>query len=300
MRRACLVVVSTFSFLVLPRVADAQMYESVGIRAQGLGGAFVGLADDATATWWNPAGVGGGPYFDLIAEYSRPDLAPDQSRVAIAAAVPSLGISYYRLPVSQMRPLASTATDRSSRQEDGYLSQFGATFGQSIGPVIVASTVKVLNALGETHVDLDLGAMVTVRRVKAGLSLRNLHETTFESDADVLSLQRVARAGVSASTAPGGAVSLVVAADADLNSVTTVLGDERHIAGGVEAWLFKRVLGVRGGLSAETNHSTSSRSIGLSGMAVAGQNLKTYVDAQWTGGSDASRRGWGAELRLTF
>ena len=29
-----------------------------GARAAGMGNAFVGLADDATATWWNPAGLG--------------------------------------------------------------------------------------------------------------------------------------------------------------------------------------------------------------------------------------------------
>lgn len=31
----------------------------VGARALGMGGAFVGLADDATATYWNPAGLTG-------------------------------------------------------------------------------------------------------------------------------------------------------------------------------------------------------------------------------------------------
>ena len=30
--------------------AGAQIYESVGIRAQGMGGAFVAVADDASAT----------------------------------------------------------------------------------------------------------------------------------------------------------------------------------------------------------------------------------------------------------
>src|ERR1700722_3572912 len=31
----------------------------VGARALGMGGAFVGLADDSTATYWNPAGLTG-------------------------------------------------------------------------------------------------------------------------------------------------------------------------------------------------------------------------------------------------
>ena len=40
-----------------PSVSHAQTYESVGIRAQGMAGAFVAVADDATASWWNPAGL---------------------------------------------------------------------------------------------------------------------------------------------------------------------------------------------------------------------------------------------------
>jgi hypothetical protein len=93
---------------------------------------------------------------------------------------------------------------------------------------------------------------------------------------------------------------LTVAADADLVSVATAVGDERHVAGGAEAWFFKRVLGIRGGLAAETVHSTASRSGGVSLMLLSGQYLKTYVDAQLTGGSDPVRRGWGSDLRLTF
>jgi len=49
--------------------ASAQIYESVGIRAQGMAGAFVAVADDADATWWNPAGLAGGAYFSGVTEY---------------------------------------------------------------------------------------------------------------------------------------------------------------------------------------------------------------------------------------
>ncbi len=37
-------------------------------RAQGMGGAFVGVADDATASWWNPAGLATGAYFNVVIE----------------------------------------------------------------------------------------------------------------------------------------------------------------------------------------------------------------------------------------
>ena len=37
--------------------ANGLSLNSVGTRALGMGGAFVGLADDATAIYWNPAGL---------------------------------------------------------------------------------------------------------------------------------------------------------------------------------------------------------------------------------------------------
>jgi len=45
--------------------SSAQIVESVGNRALGMGGAFVAVANDSTATWWNPAGLATGPYADL-------------------------------------------------------------------------------------------------------------------------------------------------------------------------------------------------------------------------------------------
>ncbi len=39
--------------------ANGLSLNSVGARALGMGGAFVGLANDATALYWNPAGLAG-------------------------------------------------------------------------------------------------------------------------------------------------------------------------------------------------------------------------------------------------
>src|SRR3982074_3752673 len=65
------VFVSLVSFLVgsAPVTARAQRYEDIWVRAQGMAGAFVAVADDATATWWNPAGLATGAFFSGIVEY---------------------------------------------------------------------------------------------------------------------------------------------------------------------------------------------------------------------------------------
>ena len=49
----------------VPSLAAAQIVETVGTRAQGMGGAFVAVANDSSATWWNPAGLADGPFMDM-------------------------------------------------------------------------------------------------------------------------------------------------------------------------------------------------------------------------------------------
>jgi hypothetical protein len=281
--------------------AFAQMYEAVGIRAQGLGGAFVAVADDATATWWNPAGVATGPYFNALVEYGHPRVPTDTSTRAVAIGFPSLGLSYYRLPISQMQPAPSIPGSSTGRQDQGYLSEFGATVGQSLGNhLVVSSTLKLVRA-GETHGDLDLGAMATVGHVRVGVAVRNLTEPTFGEGADALALKRQARVGVAYASGRHGAFDQVtVAVDADLTKVPTAVGDEKHIAAGVELWTFGRSVGVRGGVAADTIGGGRSASGGASVLLSAGRYLKTYVDGQLTGGTVEPRRGWGFDLRVTF
>ena len=43
----------------------------IGARAIGMGGAFVAVADDATAPWWNPAGMVFLPYREVLPQHSE-------------------------------------------------------------------------------------------------------------------------------------------------------------------------------------------------------------------------------------
>src|SRR5476649_154137 len=151
--------------IALPSVAFAQRFDDVGVRAQGMAGAFVAVADDASATWWNPAGLATGLNFvDVSAQVMN------GGGRGIALGFPSLGLSYYHLKISQIQPSASTAVSPSGRQDNGAagsglpsdaaLTQFGATFGQSISQhLVVATTVKLVSVIGDTQADLDVGAM---------------------------------------------------------------------------------------------------------------------------------------------
>jgi hypothetical protein len=281
-----LVVVCLMSSVALltPRSARAQLYETVGVRAQGLGGAFVAVADDATATWWNPAGLATGPFFDALIEYGRIRTSPQTSVRSIASAFPSLGVSYYRLPINEI--------------PDENLNIFGLTFGQSLSEhVVVASTLKLERA-GETHGDLDLGALARFGIAQLGISVKNVRGATFETAAGPLVLDRQARAGLAILGRSNGWIKeMTIAADADLMTNTSMGAEARHVAGGVEIWIFSKKVGLRGGGSGNIVGAKGSSASGGVSLAL---KSGTYLEAHHTNGTDPTRKSWGIALRSTF
>ena len=322
--------------------AAAQIYESVGIRAQGMGGAFVAVADDATATWWNPAGLASGAYLSSVIEYGTSQDPADETGpggVALPSwrsgargftiTIPSLGLSYYRLQVSQIQPFVTTAPTPGDRQDQGrapvvsssiVLQEFGVTVGQSIGRHFVIGTTARYARLGgaavtgdpidtsldraedleraevDNEFDLDVGAMAAFNALRLAFVVKHATEPSFSSGGVVTELPRQARAGLSV-TGGGGPAQLTVAFDADFLRTPMATGDVRHIAAGAEAWLASKRLGVRGGVTVNTvGDARPSGSLGASGALRKG----TYVDAQLTGGSDRSLKGWGVALRVTY
>src|SRR5215831_18017258 len=66
------ILLTAIAALALPTPARAQLvFESVGMRALGMAGAFVAVADDATATFWNPAGLPSGGPAGMTLEWNR-------------------------------------------------------------------------------------------------------------------------------------------------------------------------------------------------------------------------------------
>ena len=324
-------------------VAQAQPADAVGIRAQGMGGAFTAVADDATASWWNPAGLAGGAYFNALIEYSTRREPPNDRTAGgdlqnasqtdardFAVAFPALGLSYYRLQVSQIQPQTSTGTTAASRQEGGAtevhlrsmeVSQFGATVGQSLGShFVIGSTLKLVSGGAAllvrpdgtgsiaaaadisiptaTHAGLDVGAMAVYGRARFGLMVRNVNEVEFGSGPDAFTLNRQVRVGAAVSSGTRGVIgSATLAMDADLTRTPTIFGDERRLAFGAETFMSNTKFGFRGGVSVNT---IDSRRTALSAGASAAFKAGMYLDAEYTGGTDQGHHGWGAALRLTF
>ena len=339
---------SSLSFVTLvslarPSEACSQTMDVVGVRAQGMGGAFTAVADDATASWWNPAGLAGGAYFNALLEYVRhqeppsdhteagdPQSARRATTRSFAVAFPALGLSYYRVQVSEIQPQTSTGTAAAVRQEGGatevhlrsmVLSQFGASVGQSLGShLVIGATFKVMSAgavshvetlssgsldaadhldpSGDVHAGLDIGAMAVFGPARIGLMVRNVEESEFGSGADAFTLSRHARVGAAVSSGTRGIIGgATVAVDADLTKTTTVFGEERRLAAGGELWTSARTFGFRGGVGVNT---IGERRTSLSGGLSAALKKGMYAEGELTAGTDQGRKGWGIALRVTF
>jgi hypothetical protein len=323
--RSLVCLVSSVSFVASVSVvspASAQPPDPVGIRAQGMGGAFTAVADDATASWWNPAGMAGGAYFNALVEAGT-HREPSDDRNALgdlqnaaradtrsfAVAFPALGLSYYRLQVSEIQPGTSTATTPGVRQEGGAtevrlrtlvlkLMNAGAVTVVQSAATASLDAAKDLDPSGETKAGLDVGAMAVLGRVRIGVMVRNLNELEFGSGVDAFRLTRQGRVGLAMSSGTRGVIgTATLAVDGDLTTTTTVLGDERRVAAGGEAWTPGRTIGGRFGVGVNT---IGSRRTAISGGVSVAVKKGIYADAELSGGTDNGRRGWGAGLRVTF
>jgi hypothetical protein len=319
--------------------ASAQFFESVGSRAQGMGGAFVAVANDSSATWWNPAGLADGPFLDMALTRTTTEITEAlpalRERIpAFALGTPPIGVSYYRLRITDIQPIDPTGPGSGNREErragvpvrslEG--RQLGVTIPQTLlTGVHVGTTLKWVSGTlratevpatdassltpselldlgedleggdGENHFDLDVGILATAGAVRLGLSGRNLLESEFADGAFVLSRQVRVGAAFDAARLPG--TPLTVAVDADIVSYAAGSGDRRVVAIGAEQWLLTRRLGLRGG--ARFNMVGAEDRAATVGVSVSPRS-GFYIDGHFVRGDASGERGWGLATRVSF
>jgi len=162
--------------------------------------------------------------------------------------------------------------------------------------MVVATTVKLVNAQGETQADLDAGAMASFGAVRLGVTVRDVRNPTFGSGTDAVELSRRGRAGAAVVTEGRGSLDrLVFSIDADLNAARVSGRDEREVAGGVETWWLGRRVGVRGGAGA--NVAVGGGAFGAFGVTVV-PYPRLSLEGAVTRGS--TRDQWALGVRLTF
>ena len=290
-----------FAVLLLiarPTPGGAQTYGDIGTRAEGMGGAFVAVADDASAVYWNPAGIATGSIFDLQVSVAK------GSTVFVGAALPVLGLSYYRTHQATRLPTVSPSPDR----ENGGSAQVpirtltttnvGFTVVQTVVPgLVIGTTTRIVSgavelADGRTTVDFDAGAMVSAWDIRFGLAVRNLREPEFDAGSGPVRMKRQFRIGAaltprSATSGVHGPFSLAV--DADLTSTPGIFGLRRNAAVGGEYWLGEGLVGVRGGVRWSTLGDTSRS---LSGGLTVRLPKSMYVEGQLTKSNETDEKAW--------
>lgn len=275
----------------------AQPFEQSGVRGQGLGGAFVAVADDASAVWWNPAGLAGGPFFNFVFEHQR-QTDPDDTVNALALATPPLGLSYQRLRYavpSADEGASGRQTGGSNAHSDALVThEIGVTLLQSVtANLVVGTTLKFVRGIfddrGTNQADLDLGVHYRAGALRAGLVVRNVAEPSFHlSDSSDVTLDRQARAGIAWATG-----SLTVAADLDLTDPAGETG--RRLAMGAERQWQQR-WAVRGGVRITTSGNAEPwGSLGASYAVKSG----LWIDGFWGDGETTGMR-WGLAGRVTY
>jgi hypothetical protein len=313
--------------------ASAQTFETVGTRPAGMGGAFVAVADDASAVYWNPAGLAlGGSYFSLVIDGSRgeSDLADSvragsRSSNLVAFSTPPLGLSYYRLGSARVAPMGLLESAPAVRLERLTTHHAGVTLVQSVTSTLaVATTVKLVRGHAGTAVvvgrdgddsddlleaaddlpseggvkfDADIGVLASFGHVRAGVTVRNATQPDFATPGGgALELKRQTRAGI----AYLGVSGVIVAADVDVERAQGALGEVRNFAAGAEARVVRRAF-LRTGFRLNT---LSDEPGGHAPVYTLGGSCLTFrsllVDAQVTLGARAGDRGWGIAARLVY
>lgn len=184
-----------------------------------MGGAFVGVADDASAVYWNPAGLATGAIVSFLVAFGEESSAPDDIRAPaaerqtgrmVALSLPPVGLAYYRIAAYGVGAPTPEVTGPQSREEVRRsvqaltTSTIGVSLLQSLTDyIVVAATPKVvwgsaaagfssalrpgdaldaaadLDRRGDTAFDVDAAVMLAIQHLRVGVVGRNLTTPSF-------------------------------------------------------------------------------------------------------------------------
>lgn len=303
----------------------------------GMAGAFVAVADDASAVYWNPAGLATGPFFSMSIEYSGRDQLPEtdpahlldpargQSTIGALVGTPPLGLSYLRQRFTEVHPVVPTSTGRepSRTAEDAYASlvthQAGVTLLHSITTdLIVGTTLKFVRGIASSG---TLPAGDTPEdTLGAAADLIGQASNRFDLDAGVLAIagdfrfgaafRNLARPGFDA---PDGTRLTLdrlarVGAAWVYRDLTTVAADvDLTKTEAVDGTTRRVAIGiehrgwtraaVRGGIRFATDSAVST--VVAAGGSVA-VKAGLWVDGEWTIQTRTGQGAWGLAGRVAF
>ncbi|GJM44142.1 MAG: hypothetical protein DHS20C21_09840 [Gemmatimonadota bacterium] len=158
-------------------------------RAAGLGGAYAGLSDDATAVFYNPAGLAGLTDYSFHGTFFEPFNLGFHKASAAAFAMPtdnwgSFGIGYSDFRVDYLG--STLSIERTVTLSHGLVLMedisSSLTFGYNINLYNLdypTTSVSGLDLGSETTLGVDIGFQATVReRTTAGVFAKNVNAAT--------------------------------------------------------------------------------------------------------------------------
>jgi hypothetical protein len=104
---------------------------AAGARAAGMGEAFVSISDDATATHWNPAGLGLYPLTSTFLEYPLPSGFKTKSIALLRNDIPEMNYKHYDIWAISDLDLVTLSGSKWSNYED-----YATSYGESVESII--------------------------------------------------------------------------------------------------------------------------------------------------------------------
>lgn len=315
--------------------ASAQVVDAPGGRAAGMGGAFVAVASDSSAIWWNPAGLAAGPIFDMALARAALEVSPDrpsevwrQRTSWFALGTPVVGASYYRFQLTDIQPFDPTGEASAGREDRRAgvpvrsltASQLGVTLVQTvISGVHAGATLKYLrgtfaagreealappselldrgDALEGDGTDSRFDVDIGVLATAGLLRIGARMRNVLEPSIGPVQLERQTRVGVAFDAEAIGGTPLTIALDADVDAYTVASGARRIVALGAEQWVWERRVGLRaGGRMNTVGARDRSATAGASVAVRAGM----YIEGHVVRGRAADEQGWGVGARVSF
>lgn len=323
-RLAAVTLAAACTLAMAARVEAQQVFESVGERALGMGGAFVAVADDPTAVHWNPAGLAGAGPYGMTIEWQRfqsgnqdgPQLpGPDRrnTRFGTAGTLP-LAVSYGTFQTTSL----ATGLDGDVVVQSLRVRHYGVSILQSVTQgLVVGGTFKYERGRpvqssfpgrtagealkagedveGPTHnaFDIDLGVMADMQYVRVGFTWRNLLAPSFGPiSIPANTIQRTPRLGIAILPSHG----LTLAMDLDLDTVDLRDGLRRMVAFGGEGRLGSRLAlrtGIRWSLEGERRQVAA-----FGGSLMFRQHM--WLDGHYAKGRSDEDRELGFAMRAGF
>jgi hypothetical protein len=323
MRRIAVFVVCLAILVCLPKAASAQQsFEVVGARALGMGGAFVAVADDATAVFWNPAGLArGGPAGGTLDwgrfQFGNHEIPPIPGPSKGGSGLTSFGSWPVGMSLGRFTSTVLVADDPTGVPVAFHTqaTHMGLTVLQTLLENVVAgTTVKYVRGRAQRAVvggntveealdrgsdlegdlrhdfDMDIGLMMDLQQLRFGVTWRNVFEPTLGTIAEnEIKLKRRARLGVAFVSAAG----VILAMDYDLDSADLEGGPSQNLAFGGEARIGSKLSarsGVRWSVKGDKRLVTS---VGTSYAVRPRMWIDTYYEYA---GAD-EHRGYGFAIR---